>query len=131
MAEETLVESLVIDSMKLVEELDKQGDTPTNVLWYYFSDAEDWGLLVAGKTFDQLLPKDVLKAYLKIAKAFGKANLDSLTIADVKLVRTDDPILVATKFVIQTPPDGVVRAHFRNNTFNGIYVKEMLILRAA
>lgn len=53
MAEEILVESLVIDSMKLVEELDKQGDTPTNVLWYYFSDAEDWGLLVAGKTTPQ------------------------------------------------------------------------------
>jgi methionine salvage enolase-phosphatase E1 len=131
MAEETLVESLVAESVKLVRELDKQGDTPSNVLWYYFSDAEEWRLLVAGKPFDQLLPKDESQAYQKVAGAIGKANLDSLTIADVKLVRTDDALLAATKFVIKTPPDGVVRAHFRDNTFNGIFVKEMLVLRAA
>jgi len=29
------------------------------------------------------------------------------------------------------PPNGVVKAHFRDNTFNGIFVKEMLVLRAA
>lgn len=42
MAEETLAESSVTDSVKLVEELDKRGDTPSNVLWYFFSDAEVW-----------------------------------------------------------------------------------------
>jgi len=131
MAEEALVESLVADSAKLVRELDKQGDQPSNALWYYFSDAEEWRLLVAGKSFDQLLPKDEAQAYQKVARAIGKANLDSLTIADVKLVRTDDSLLAAIKFVVRTPPDGVVRAHFRDNTFNGIFVKEMLVLRAA
>lgn len=131
MAEEALVESLVADSIRLVEELDKQGDSPSNVLWYFFSDADEWRLLVAGKTFDPLLPKEELRAYLELGKAIRKAELDSLTIAAVKLVRTDDPILIATKFVIQTPPHGVVRAHFRDNTFNGVFVKEMLILRAA
>ena len=131
MVEEALVESAVTDSVKLVEELDKQGDTPSNVLWYFFSDAEVWRLLVAGKSFDTLLPKDESDAYQKIARAIGNVNLTTLSIADVKLVRTDDPLLVATKFVIKTPADGVVRAHFRDNTFNGIFVKEMLVLRAA
>ncbi len=131
MAEEALVESSVTDSVKLVEELDKQGDTPSNVLWYFVSDAEVWRLLVAGTSFDSLLPKDESHAYQKIARAIGSANLTSLSIADVKLVRTDDPVLVATTFVIKTPADGVVRAHFRDNTFNGIFVKEMLVLRAA
>lgn len=131
MAEEALVESLVSDSVKLVGELDKQGDGPSNALWYYFSDAEQWRLLIAGATFDQLLPKHEDQAYQKIATGITKADLDSLTIADVKLVRTDDPLLVATKFVMSTPAHGVVRAHFRDNTFNGIFVKEMLVLRAA
>lgn len=131
MAEEALVESSVTDSVKLVEQLDKQGDTPSNVLWYFFSDAEVWRLLVAGRPFDSLLPKDESRAYQKVAAAIGSAGLTSLSIADVKLVRTDDPVLVATKFVIKTSVDGVVRAHFRDNTFNGIFVKEMLVLRAA
>ena len=131
MAEEALVESSVTDSVKLVEELDKQGDTPSNVLWYFFSDAEVWRLLVAGKTFDALLPREESQAYQKIARAIGSAKLTSLSIADVKVVRTDDSLLVATKCVIKTPANGVVRAHFRDNTFNGVFVKEMLVLRAA
>ena len=131
MAEEALVESSVTDSVKLVNELDKQGDTPSNVLWYFFSDAEVWRLLVAGGAFDSLLPRDESRAYQKIARAIGSANRTSLSIADVKLVRTDDPVLIATKFVIKTPADDVVRAHFRDNTFNGIFVKAMLVLRAA
>ena len=119
------------DSVKVVEELDNQGDGPTNALWYFFSDAEQWRFLIAGPTFDRLLPKDEGPAYQKVVQAVSKANLGSLSIADVKLVRTDDPLLIATKFVVKTTPDAVVRAHFRDNVFNGIFVKEMLVLRAA
>jgi hypothetical protein len=131
MAEETLVESLVTDSVELIKQLDKQGDDPTNVLWYFYSDAEEWRLLIAGPTFDKLLPKDEGQAYQKIAKAIGSAKLDSLTIADVKLIKTDDPVLKATRSVLKTPQSAVVRAYFRDNTFNGIFVKEMLLMRAA
>ena len=131
MGEETLVESLITDSIQLVGGLDKQGDNPTNALWYFYSEVEEWRLLVAGPAFDTLLPKHEAQAYQKVARAISLAGLDSLTIAAVKLVRTDDVLLSATKFVLKTPPTGVVRAHFRNNTFNGVFVKEMLVLRAA
>jgi hypothetical protein len=116
---------------KLLGALDAQGDGPENALWFYISDAEEWRLLIAGATFDELLPKDERQAYQRVAKAIVQAALDSMTIANVKLVRTDDPVLVATKFVIQTPARAVIRAHFRDNTFNGVFVKEMLVLRAA
>ena len=131
MAEETLVESLVTDSIELIKRLDKQGDNPTNALWYLYSDAEEWRLLIAGPAFDKLLPKDEGQAYQRIAKAIGSAKLDTLTIADVKLIRTDDTVLKATRFVLKTPQSAVIRAYFRDNTFNGIFVKEMLVMRAA
>jgi methionine salvage enolase-phosphatase E1 len=131
MAEEALVESLIGDSGELVKALDDQGDSPTNVLWYFFSDAAEWRLLLAGPQFDGLLPKDEAQAYQRIADAIGKAGVETLSIADVKLVRTDDPVLAATKFVLRTSPSAVVRAHFHDNIFNGIFVKEMLVLRAA
>lgn len=131
MAEETLVESRVTDSVKLIKQLDKQGDSPTNALWYFYSDAEEWRVLIAGPAFDKLLPKEEGHAYQKIAQAIASAKLDTLTIADVKLIRTDDPVLKATRFVLKTPKSAVVRAHFRDNTFNGIFVKEMLVMRAA
>jgi hypothetical protein len=131
MAEETLVESLVTDSVRLVEQLDKQGDVLSNVLWYYFSDAGEWRLLIAGPTFDMLLPKDEGLAYQRIATAIAKTDANSLTIADVKPVRTDYRLLVATKFVVKTPLDGLVQARFRDCTFDGMFVKSMLVLRAA
>lgn len=55
----------------------------------------------------------------------------ALTIADVKLIRTDDGVLNATKFLVETTPSGMARAHFRDNTFNGLFVKEMIVIRAA
>ena len=131
MAEETLVESLVKDSVEFVKALDIQGDRPTNVLWYYYTDADEWRLLVAGPAFDALLPKDEKQAYQKVAKAIGKAAVDTLTIADVKLARTDDHVLTATRSLFHTPQSAIVRAHFRDNTINGLFVKEMLVLRAA
>jgi len=131
MPEETLVESLITDSVELIKQLDKQGDDTTNVLWYFYSDAEEWRLLIAGPAFDKLLPKDEGQAYQKIAKALGHAKPNTLTIADVKLIRTDDPVLKATRFVLKTPQSAVVRAYFRDNTFDGIFVKEMLVMRAA
>jgi hypothetical protein len=131
MAEEALVESLIQDSVRLVEEFDRRGDTPTNALWYYFSDADEWRFLIAGPTFDSLLPQQQIQAYEKLGRAIANANLVSLSIGTVKLVRTDDPLLVATRFVVKTAPNGVIRAHFRDNVFNGIFVKEMLVLRAA
>lgn len=131
MAEETLVESLIEDSINLVKQLDAQGDTPTKVLWYFYADAEEWKLLVAGPAFDRFLPKDEAPVYQKIAQALAKTQLDSLTIADVKVVRTDDDLLSATKYVLKTAPTSVVRARFRDNTFNGVFVRDMLVLRAA
>jgi hypothetical protein len=131
MAAETLVESLITDSIELVRQLDTQGDSPTNALWYFYSDIEDWLLLIAGPSFDILLPQDAALAYRKIANAFSLCGLGSLTIAAVKVIRTDDAVLAATKLVLKTPPTSVVRAHFRNNMLNGVFVKEMLVLRAA
>jgi hypothetical protein len=131
MADEALVESMIDDSIKLVQELDKQGAGPSNALWYFFSDAEEWRLLIAGTAFDALLPKDEAQAYQKIARAISGASLTTMSIADVKVVRTDYTLLKATAFLVHTPSGGIVRARFRDSTFNGMFVKEMLVLRAA
>lgn len=67
----------------------------------------------------------------RVALAIGHAEVDSLTILYVEIVKTDAPVLKATKSVLKTPKNAVVRAHYRNNSFDGMFVKEMLVLRAA
>jgi hypothetical protein len=131
MGEETLVESQISDSISLIKSLEDAGDKPTTAIWYYFSDAGEWRLLLAGQTFDALLPKDESHAYKKIAEALSKAQLSSLTISEIKLVRTDYPLLKATQHLIKTPADAVIRAHFKDTSVNGTFIKEMLILRSS
>jgi hypothetical protein len=131
MAEEALVESLIADSEALVKSLEDQGDKPRSVMWHYFSDADEWRLLVAGPSFDALLPKQEALAYQKIATAMNSAGLSSLSIGQIKIVRTDYPLLTTMRFVVGTGPDGTSRIHMKDNTINGTFVKEMLVLRSA
>jgi hypothetical protein len=131
MGEEALVESQISDTISLVKILESQGDRPSTIIWYYFPDADEWRLLLAGPSFDALLPNQESRAYQKVAEALSKAEVTSLTIGEVKLIKTDYPLLNATRFLIGTPPDAIIRAHFKDNRVNGIFIKEMLVLRSS
>lgn len=131
MGEEALVESQITDTISFVRSLEIQGDKPSTVIWYYFPDDDEWRLLLAGPSFDQLLPKDVPRAYLRVAEALSKAEVTSLTIGKVKVIKTDYPLLNATRVLIGTPPDVMIRAHFKDNQVNGTFIKEMLVLRSS
>jgi len=130
MGEEALVESQISDSIALIKSLD-EGNKPSTAIWYYFPDVGEWRLILAGQSFDALLPKEESRAYQKIAEALSKAQLGSLTISEIKLVRTDYPLLKATQHLLKTPADAIVRAHFKDTSINGTFIKEMLILRSS
>jgi hypothetical protein len=112
MDQETLVEERISDAVLLIRALEELGDKPSAAVWYYFADAEQWRLLVAGETLDDLLPKEAAQAYLKIAAGLRKACVSTLSIGEVKVVRTDDPLLKAGRTLFRTGPDALVRAHF-------------------
>lgn len=131
MGEEALVESQITDTISLVKTLESQGDKPSIVIWYYFPDDDQWRLLLAGPSFDALLPKDQSRAYQRVAEALSKAGVTSLSIGEVKLIKTDYPLLNATRVLIGTPPDVMIRAHFKDNQVNGTFIKEMLVLRSS
>ncbi|AMO69994.1 hypothetical protein [Zhongshania aliphaticivorans] len=131
MGEKPLVEGLIEDAIELVKDLDSSGDNPGLVVWYYYEDAGDWRLVLAGKGFDKYLPKQEALAYQKVSEAISKCSLQSLPISLVKLVRTDDALPGAIGFLIGTPPDGFMQASFTDTTINGIFIKEMLIIRSA
>jgi hypothetical protein len=131
MGEETLVESQISDSISLVKSLEAQGDKPSAIAWYYFSDAGEWRLLLAGQSFDALLPREESRAYQKVAEALNRSQVKSLTIGETEVVPTEYPLLKAMRSLIGTHPDAIVRAHFKDNSINGIFIKEMLVLRSS
>ena len=131
MGEETLVESQIADSTALVRSLDSQGDKPSAALWHYSPEEDEWRFLVAGPSFDALMPNDTQGAYQRVVEALTHAQLSMLFIGKVKVVKTDDPMLKATRFMIKTGPDAIARGYFRDNNVNGVFIKEMLVLRSA
>lgn len=131
MGETTLVESKVADAIALIKSLDASGDRPTFVVWYYYDDAEKWRLLVAGPTFDKLLPKDEHVAYRRLAEAVSNLSLPALAVSDLKLIKADAPLAKTIGKMFNTGRDGIVNAHFVDTTVNGLFIKEMFILRSA
>ncbi len=130
MGEKILVESHIADSIELIKQLDSSGYQPSSAFWYYYDDADEWRLIIIGKKFDQHLPKDEQLAYQAIAEAIKIKDLSSINISEVKIMKSDVPLAKTIKFLIKTDPIGLIRAYFNNTTINGIFIKEMIILRS-
>jgi len=131
MAENALVEGLIEDSIELVKELDKGKYKPSKVIWYYYDDVDSWRLIIVNNEIDKLLPKQEPLAYKGIAEAINKINLSSLSISEVKLMKSGDPLIGAVSSLLRTGPDNLLRANFSDTTLNGIFIKDMIILRSA
>ena len=130
MGEKTLVEGLISDSIELVKKLDSTEAPLTLAVWYFYEDADEWRFLIAGPTFDELLPRNEALAYQKVSEAISSADLQSLSISFVKPVISTSPLPRAIKFLVRTPPDGVLQAYFSETTLNDIFIKEMIVLRS-
>lgn len=131
MGEKALVESQIADTAKFLEALDASGASPTVAVWYFYEDIEEWRLIVAGPTYDALLPKQEPLAYRKLAEALSALSIASVSVSDLKLLKTSSPLVKALQFLVRTPPNAATRAHFSNTTLNGIFMKEMIIMRSA
>jgi hypothetical protein len=131
MGEKALVESQISDGMQLVRNLDAAQFAPTFAAWYFYHEAEVWRFMIAGPAFDALLTKGAALAYRHVVDAMAGTAVSSMSIADVKLVSSDSSIPRTVGLLIATPPDALVRAHFTDNYINGIFLKEIFVLRSA
>lgn len=131
MGEKTLVESQIADSIELIKHLDASGYQPSLGVWYYYDDVDEWRLILVSENFDKQLPKKEPLAYRVIAEAISAKDLSSITISEVKIMKSDEPLTKTMKILVGTGPTGIVRAHFSNTTINGIFIKEMIVLRSA
>lgn len=131
MGEKTLVENLVTDAVGLIQKLDEVGPPPTFAAWYYYDDADEWRFLVASPALDILLPKQEAVAYRKVIEALSSSSPTGLGISDLKLVATKYPLLQALKLLVRTGPKDIARVSFKDCMMNGIFIKEVVVLRSA
>lgn len=130
MAEKALVDSQLIDSQALLRSLDETVLKPALVAWYYYDDIDDWRLILCGKDIDAFLPGKEALAYKTVAEQLTTLN-SGLLVSDVKFLSTKAPLISALGFIIGTGPNDISNAHLSNTTFNGIFIKDAVILRSA
>lgn len=130
MGETALVESQVADAIALINELDSAGLSPALAVWYFYDDVEEWRLLIAGPAFDALLSKQEAAAYRKLVDVVNRLSLSSLRLSDIKLLPSTNPLAQALRVLVATPAIGTSRAHFFDTMLNGIFIKEMIVLRS-
>lgn len=131
MGEKALVEGQISDAIELIKKLDEKEAAPTFAAWYFYDDADDWRLLIAGSTFDGLLKKNETAAYHLMAEVMSDLSISSMSIADVKIVDSNSSLPNTVGIMIRTPPNALMRAHFTDNYVNGIFLKEMFVLRSS
>jgi hypothetical protein len=131
MGEKALVDGLVDEAIALVKKLDETGTPLAFAGWYYYVDADEWRLLLASTALDALLPKQEAVAYRKVIEALSAISPAALSVSDLKIIPTSYPLLQALKLVVGTEPQGIARFHLSDNTINGVFIKEVVILRSA
>ena len=129
MGESALVDSGVLDAVELIKKLDENGRPPTLAAWYYYDDADEWRLLLASPELDQLLVKQESVAYKAVIEALNSLPRSSLAFSQLKIIGTASPLAGSLRFLVKTSSAGIVRAHFTNMTLNGLFIKEVIILR--
>lgn len=129
MGEDKLVEPQIDDAVTLAKYLDANRVPLTLVAWYWFDDGESWQLLLAGAALDIVAQKPIL-AYRKVVEAIEALDLKNLSGADVRIVESRSPLAQAIAQVIKTMPGTFTRARCTSTMKNGIFLKEMLVLRS-
>ena len=124
MAEDALVMPDVEAGAALVKALDQANFPTVAAFWMHYPEAETWKLVLA--TAKATTPQET---YIEIRHIAEKAKLESPDLAQIKLVRPDDPTVATLSRVIRIEDLGSVR--FSQNMINGIYVDDAYIYRMA
>jgi hypothetical protein len=109
--------------------LDDAGLSPSAAFWFYYPDAEIWNLVLAGTQYSaaQGSPTD---PYRRIASVISKVipPVAAVSIADIKTVEENDPLLTALRTMLHTGP-ALSSIRLTNNFINGIHIADALVYR--
>lgn len=127
MDQAVLVEQQQTDGRRLVEQMDRDGVSPSVAVWYLYSDVGTWRLLLAGPGLDVKKPEE---AYAAIARSLNalKPPAESTSIADVKVLSASDPLLGALRTMIRTG-NGLNMIRMSDNFVNGFHIAQALAYR--
>lgn len=118
-----LSEQLIRDGESFVQSLDAKNAGVTVAFWSYFSDIDDWKLIVC------FPGKDQKEAYTLVQSALHSEQYPvSLKIDQIGVIPANAPIVKLLSMAIQTGP-GISNIRFTNNVINGTLIEDAHIYR--
>jgi hypothetical protein len=127
MVKEFLVDENIEEGAKLIYELDQNNFRIDAALWFYFTEAEEWRLIIATPIIDK---KGPLSAYRKVIELIKKEKIFFYTpIRKLTILSPHDPLIKLLKIAIKTEPSSITRIRFQNNVINNVPIDDALIYR--
>ncbi|MGE7368030.1 hypothetical protein ACQKKX_03035 [Neorhizobium sp. NPDC001467] len=118
-------ELLVAAGHEMVRALDHGSIKPKAALWVYSADTDIWKLwVVPGEK-----KTDKMEFYREVADAITKNRdrMHGIDISAIEMVPDDSPVIQGMKFFMKMP--GLGSASMSNNTVNGVYIPDGVVLR--
>ena len=120
-----MVDKDIEDGKKLIKALDRSKFGLTGALWFYFSDARDWLLLLVSPLVDTAGPT---RCYTKIQSVIeGMPQNFELSLSRISVVSPTDSLIKLLRKAIHV--EGTSRMRFKQNTINGVFIEDALIYR--
>ena len=125
----TLTKEMIEAGAALLRKLDASGVRPDAAFWFYFSDVQQWKLVLAEMKLGESGPRQI---YKKIQEGIStdQTEMQGLALDNITLTKPDAPIVVLLRLAIRTGP-GISGVRFTNNVINGTVIEDAYIYRLA
>ena len=126
MVTQSLTKRMTDDGAALLRQLDDVGLNITAAFWFYLESSDVWTLVLTSPDVEKQGPKSM---YSRIQKALPQGS--SLSVRDVTVLPSDDPIAKLLRVAMKTGPKDVAGIRFSRNTINGHVIEDAYIYRLA
>lgn len=122
----TLVEKDIKDGKSLIEALDRSEFLLSGALWFYFSKAEEWRLLLVTPSVDSIGPRQSYKVIQSVIEDFPPSF--GISIINISVRSPKDILIQLLRTAIRTGPE-ISEIRFSRNTINNVFIEDALIYR--
>ena len=128
MVKENLDEHMIKAGEELIRKLDELHWPAEAALWFYFTEKNQWRLILGFRSVRREGPK---KTYRKIQKALNELSEEyrsRIGLEDIFAVDSSYPVLKLLRMAISTGKD-IVGIRFSRNVINGHLIEDAYIYR--
>lgn len=119
-----VVEPEIKTGRAVTEALEETGTRVQAALWFYFSEAGEWRLVIATPLVDKVGPK---RAYAELQKTLIRKELD-IDLRRISLVSPSNHLIQLFRSAVRTGP-GLSEIRFTGNTINNVFIEDAYIYR--